>query len=267
MSLSPRLWALLGVLLMAGGCASTSDPAGRRNLDLTTPGTLYSDSTVYRGEMQVMVHPNVNLEQPPTALFVPLGLTQDMHDALPVSQGVSRQVWQQFLSEGTFPTLELANMPPPYRADLALPLAQAKGADMMVGGYITYYLDGGQTGTSKISLHLEVYDVKSGDMLWSIAHAGTLPYKPVRDFLLVEVKNRMPADPMSTLIAAVAGDMATLLHMWTSPKSFQGTRLSAGSSSGDPSGDFSGNSSSGDSLWKKFVDLVSGQSGSAFGRF
>lgn len=34
-----------------------------------------------------MVHPNVNLEQPPTALFVPLGLTQAMHDSLPVSEG------------------------------------------------------------------------------------------------------------------------------------------------------------------------------------
>ena len=267
MSLSLRLWALFGVLLMAGGCASTSDSAGRRNLDLTTPGTLYADSKVYLGDMQVMVHPNVNMEQAPTALFVPLGLTQAMHDSLPVSEGVSRQVWQQFLSEGTFPTLELANMAPPYRVDLALPLAQAKGADMLVGGYITYYLDGGQTGTSKISLHLEVYDVKSGDMLWSIAHAGTLPYKPIRDFLLVEVKNRMPADPMSTLIAAVAGDMATLLHMWTSPKSFQQSRFASRNSSGSSSGASSEDSSSEDSFWKKFVDLFSGQSGSAFGRF
>lgn len=266
MSLSLRLWALLGVMLMVVGCASASDPAGRRNLDLTTPGTLYSNSKVYLGDIQVMVHPNVNLEQPPTALFVPLGLTQDMRDSLPVSEGVSRQVWQQFLSEGTFPTLELANMPPPYRADLALPLAQAKGADMLVGGYITYYLDGAQTGTSKISLHLEVYDVKSGDLLWSIAHAGTLPYQPARDFLLVQVKNRMPADPMSTLIAAVAGDMATLLHMWTSPKSFQGTRLSSRISSDSPSGNSSGDSSD-DSFWKKFVDLFSFQPESAFGSF
>lgn len=261
MSFSLRLWALVGVMLITGGCAVGNDPAGRSNLDLTTPGTLYSDSKIYLGEIQVMVHPNVNMEQAPTALFVPLGLTQDMHDSRPVSEGVSRQVWQHFLSEGTFPTLELANMPPPYRVDLALPLAQAKGADMLVGGYITYYLDGGQTGHSKISLHLEVYDVKSGDMLWSIAHAGMLPYQPVRDFLLVQVKNRMPADPMSTLIAAVAGDMATLLHMWTSPKSFQGSRLAAGSSPGSLSDDSS------DSFWKRIGKLFSTQPDSAFGRF
>ncbi|MCH5276649.1 MAG: hypothetical protein J1E80_02315 [Desulfovibrionaceae bacterium] len=261
MALSLRLWALLGVMFLVGGCAAINTPSGRGNLDLTTPGTLYSDSRIYLGDIQVMVHPNVNLERSPTALFVPLGLTQDMNDSLPVSEGVSRQVWQQFLSEGTFPTLELANMAPPYRVDLALPLAQAKGADMLVGGYITYYLDGGQTGSSKISLHLEVYDVKSGDMLWSIAHAGTLPCQPARDFLLVQIKNRMPADPMSTLIAAVAGDMATLLHMWTSPKSFQGSRLSSGSFSGSPAGDSS------DSFWKRMGRLFSNQSDSAFGRF
>ena len=206
MPFSLRLWTLLGVVLIAGGCASVHDSAGRGAIDLTTPGTLYSDSKIYRGDIQVMVHPNVNLEQPPTALFVPLGLTQAMHDSLPVSEGVSRQVWQQFLSEGTFSTLELADMTPPYRVDLALPLARAKGADMLVGGYITYYLDGGQTGNTKISLQLEVYDVKTGDMLWSIAHA----------------------DPMGAVIAAVAGDMATLLHMWTSPQSFASPRTFSG---------------------------------------
>ncbi len=223
-----RLWGLLGVALIVGGCASIHDPDGWGTIDLTTPGTLYSNSKIYRGDIQVMVHPNINLEQPPTALFVPLGLTQDMYDSLPVSEGVSRQVWQQFLNEGTFPTLELANMAPPYRVDLALPLARAKGADMLVGGYITYYLDGGQTGNTKISLHMEVYDVKTGEMLWSIAHAGLLPYQSARDYLLLQVKSRMPADPMGAVIAAVAGDMATLLHMWTSPQSFAAPRTFSG---------------------------------------
>lgn len=228
MSPSLRLWVLLCLILVTAGCARLDSSAGRGSIDLTTPGTLYSNSKIYRDDIQVMVHPNINLEQPPTALFVPLGLTQDMHDSLAVSEGVSRQVWQQFLREGTFSTLELADMAPPYRVDLALPLARAKGADMLVGGYITYYLDGGQTGNTKISLQLEVYDVKTGEMLWSIAQAGLLPYQPARDFLVVQVKSRMPADPMSAVIAAVAGDMATLLHMWTSPQSFAAPRKFSG---------------------------------------
>lgn len=228
MSFLFRPWLSLCLALVLGGCSYASQavdtvngPLGRGNIDLSTPGTLYSNSKIYQGDIQVMVHPNINLEQPPTALFVPLGLTQAMSDSMAVSQGVSRQVWQQFLQRGTFSALELADMAPPYRVDLALPLARQKGADMMVGGYITYYLDGGQTGNTKISLQLEVYDVKTGEMLWSIAHAGLLPHQTTRDFYLVEVKSRMPADPMASVIAAVAGDMAELLTMWTNPQAYE----------------------------------------------
>jgi hypothetical protein len=193
-------------------------PNGRAFVDLAAAPTVYASSKVYRGDMQVLVHPNINLEARPAALFVPLGLTQDMADAARVSQWVSRQVWQQFLQRGAFSALELADMRPPYRAGTALPLARQLGADMLVGGYITYYLDGGMNGDSKISLQLEVYDVSNGEMLWAVAHAAMLPHADARDFLAVEVRDRMPADPMGTLVAAVASDMAELLHMWTDPE-------------------------------------------------
>lgn len=55
---------------------------------------------------------------------------------------------------------------------MALPLARGMGAELLIGGYITYYFDGGTTGDSRISLQLEVYDVKTGMMLWSMAHAA-----------------------------------------------------------------------------------------------
>lgn len=222
---------LLCLLPAMAGCASAQratdaavayvgGPYGSSSFDLASTPTFYTDGKIYRGEMQVMVHPNINLEQPPTALFVPLGVTQEMRDASAVSQGVSRQVWQQFLREGTFSALEYANTPPPYQPDAMLPYARQKGAAMLVGGYITYYFDGGMGGDTKISLQIEVYDVKTGNMLWSMGHAATLPYKHKRDFLLLEVKSRMPADPMAAVIAVTSADMARLLHMWTSPKSF-----------------------------------------------
>lgn len=45
-----------------------------------------------------------------------------------------------------------------------------------------------------------------------------MPYQSPRDFIVLEVRQRMPADPMGTLITSVAGDMARLLHMWTAPE-------------------------------------------------
>ena len=238
----------LAVLLICvsgfGGCAAVDETAGaaayavegdkgRYYLDLASVPTKYVDSKIYTGEMLVTIHPNVNLEKRPTALFVPLGLTQKMRDSGAVSQGVSRQVWQQFLREETFSTLELANMDPPYRADMAVPLARSKGADMMVGGYITYYYDGGSNGDTSISLQLEIYDTRTGDLLWSVAHAGTLPYQTKRDFLLLEVESRMPADPMGAVIARVAGDMARLIHLWSDPEAIRQQRMDGAGGKGD----------------------------------
>lgn len=212
------LRALLPLFFIAGLSACAPSPDGRARLDLASQPQIFSNEGGYYAGIKVMVHPNNNLTHKPTALFVPLGLTQDLRSASAVSEGVSRQVWQSMLKEETFSTLELADMRPPYQADMALPLARQMGAELLVGGYITYYLDGGATGDSRISLQLEVYDVKTGMMLWSMAHAGMMPYQPPRDFIVLEVKQRMPADPMGTLIASVSGDMARLLHMWTAPE-------------------------------------------------
>ena len=212
------LRALLPLFFISALSACAPSPDGRARLDLASQPQIFSNEDGYYAGIKVMVHPNNNLTHKPTALFVPLGLTQDLRSASAVSEGVSRQVWQSMLKEETFSTLEFANMRPPYQADMALPLARQMGAELLVGGYITYYLDGGATGDSRISLQLEAYDVKTGMMLWSMAHAGMMPYQPPRDFIVLEVKQRMPADPMGTLIASVSGDMARLLHMWTAPE-------------------------------------------------
>lgn len=212
------LRALLPLFLASTLPACAPAPDGIARLDLASQPQIFSNEDGYYAGITVMVHPNVNLTHKPTALFVPMGLTQELRSAYAVSEGVSRQVWQCMLNEGTFSTLELADMAPPYRADMALPLARQMGAELLIGGYITYYFDGGSTGDSRISLQLEVYDTKTGAMLWSMAHAGMIPYQPPRDFILLEVTQRMPADPMGTLIASVAGDMARLLHMWTDPE-------------------------------------------------
>lgn len=216
-----RFLTPLCLTVCLAGCSAMDDPLGRVDLDLAATPTLYVDSSIYTGEIMVTVHPNINLEERPTALFVPLGLTQKLHDSAPVSHGISRQIWQQFLREETFSTLELADMEPPYRADLAVPLARRMGADMLVGGYITYYYDGGMNGDTRISVQLEVYDARNGDLLWSLAHAAELPYRAKKDFLVLETRSRMPIDPVGAVTARLGSDMARLLHMWTEPARFE----------------------------------------------
>ncbi len=207
----------IGVLCALLFFSACSVPTDRVRFDLAGDATIFVNNKVQRGEIVVSVHPNVNLEAPPTALLMPFGLTQPMNDATRVSLGVSRIIWQQLLASGAFSVLEMPDMRPPYTVETALNFARAKGAQFLVGGYITYYLDGGTVGDTRISLQMEVYDVLTGNLLWSMAHAGVLPYETTRDFLLVEVKTRMPYDPVAAVITALTADMGKLLSMWTDP--------------------------------------------------
>lgn len=211
---------VLSVFVLSA-CASTKaaifPPSGRADFDLAQGIRFYEEANVYLGQTQVNIRPNINLDTPPTALFMPFGMVQEARDHSVISQGVSRLIWQQFLAEETFSVLEFANASAPYRLEYALNLAKSKQAQFLVGGTITYFLDGGTTADSKFAMQLEIYDTNSGMMVWSINQSGVIPYKFDRDYALFRIKHRMPMDPMSYLISAVARITAVRLHEWTNP--------------------------------------------------
>ncbi len=179
---------------------------------------------VVRGNQLVTLHPNINLESPPTALFVPMGITQDTLNPHRISQGISQIIWQQFLQVQTFSVLEYARMNPPHRVEDALYTARQKGAEFLVGGYITYFFDGGTNADTQMSIIIEVYDVANGNLLWSIAHAGLLPYEVTRDFVFFKVDTAMPFDPTYTVASTLGMDIARLIKMWTDPNYSENTR-------------------------------------------
>ncbi len=223
-----RKYFLLFVFFLLNGCATVGDSISVAYNTVSNPEAIQTDydeftfvtqNRVIRGDQVVMVHPNVNLQAPATALFVPFGLTQNTANAsvaTQISQGVSRIIWQQFLQREVFSVLELAQMNPPYRVEDAIAYARQKNAQFLVGGYITYYFEGGSTASTQLSVILELYDVSNGNLLWSIAHAGEMPYETSRDYIFFEVETAMPFDPTYEVASAIGDDMARLLRMWTS---------------------------------------------------
>lgn len=73
-----------------------------------------------------------------------------------------------------------------------------RGAEMVVGGYINHYMDGGSGGTSSLSLALEIYDARTGTLLWSMAQGGLMEARQVHDFYLFSIKERNPGDPAAS---------------------------------------------------------------------
>lgn len=216
---------LLAVLTYCSlGCArSPDDSYSSVSLtgNLSTPFQVLADNFVRRQPPVAYVSPQAPLGHRPRALFVPLRAVQEVGNAVTFSDMLSRQVWQVWLSQGAFNTLEYAPYNGPFNRDRALALAKRKGAELLVGGVINHYMDGGNNGESSVSLGIEIYDVKSGNLIWSIAQGGLMEPEKKHNFYLFEVTERNPADPSGLITRTLAWDMGQLVRQWVNPAAGQ----------------------------------------------
>ena len=202
--------------LFLGGCSTPPGRAVASNVDFSLGGDriIYWDEWVRKSEPQIFVSPDRAPDNPPTALFMPLRITQQMEHANTVGYNLSRLVWQTWLQQGALPAIEFTEGAPPYRADLALAYGRQHSADLVIGGSINYFKDGGTVGDSAVSLSLEIYEVQSGNLLWSFGQAALMQAGKVNDYLLFATRSRMPADPATACLTAAAGDLAYMVRDW-----------------------------------------------------
>ena len=218
----PLLVLVLG--LVASGCAKSPDDsrsAVTLTGDLSTPIQIQTDNFVRRQPPVAYVSPTAPLGHKPTALFVPLRMVQQTTNAVTFSDLLSRQIWQVWLSLGAFQTLEYAPWAGPFERERALAIARQQGAELLVGGYINHFMDGGSGGESSVSLSMEVYDVKTGTLLWSLAEGGSMEARKVHDFYLFSITERNPADPSGLITRSLAWDMGRLILGWVDPTAVQ----------------------------------------------
>lgn len=227
-ALEPGAWRLLSVkillaslvLMSSAGCARSPDDSYSSVAltgDFSTPFQIRTDNFVRRQPPAVYVRPQAPIGHRPTALFVPLRAVQQIGNAVTFSDLLSRQIWDVWLSQGAFSTLEYAPQAGPFDRNRALALARQKGAEVLVGGVINHYMDGGAGGESSVSLGIEVFDVKTGNMIWSLAQAGMMEKEQKHDFYLFTITERNPADPSGLIVRSLAWDMGNLMREWVNP--------------------------------------------------
>jgi hypothetical protein len=186
-------------------------------VEAASPFVIYRDQWTRRDPPLVYVQPKDVLNALPPALFVPFRVTQPMRDPEIVGYTEARKVWQTWLAMQLFPTLEFAADAGPYRRDRALALARAKGADIVVGGFVTRYYPGGTAGSSEVALQVEIHDSRSGELIWSMAQSALMPASENNDFLLFSTRTRLPSDPMFVLTKVMAQDMGAVIHRSVQP--------------------------------------------------
>lgn len=204
------------------GCARSPDDSYSSvsiTGDFSAPFQIKTDNFVRRQPPAIYVRPQSPLGYRPTALFVPLRMVQQMNNAVTFSDMLTRQIWQIWLSQGAFSTLEYDPQAGPFERNRALAIARAKGAQILIGGYINHYMDGGSGGESSLSLVVEAYDVKTGNMIWQIAQGGLMDKETKHDFYLFTITERNPADPSGLIARSLAWDMGNVVKKWVDPAS------------------------------------------------
>ncbi len=205
------------IILCLSGCSGQGTTLSM-NGEMATPYHIHYDAGVAVSPIRVYVQPNITPTEPLRGLFVPLRVTQNISQHLTISRTVSRQLWQVWLAQKSFAALEYDERMIPHRVDDALALAKARGANVLVGGYITHYLDGGTVGDSQVSIQMEVYEVDTGTLLWSMGQGGSIDKQQAQDYFLVGVQARMPADPASLTARSLAYDMGMKIATWVNPQ-------------------------------------------------
>lgn len=212
-----RACAAICLLAVLCGCASRPDDSistFTMTGDFATPFQIVVDNFVRRQPPAIYVQPRAPLGHRPRALFVPLRAVQKVGDAVTFSDMLSRQIWQIWLSQHGFETLEYAPQAGPFDLSRAMALARRKGAEVLVSGYINHYMDGGTGGESSVSINMEIYDVRTGTMLWSLAQGGMMEPRKVHDFYLFSIKERNPLDPSGLIVRSLAWDMGNVVLSW-----------------------------------------------------
>lgn len=211
---------VMALFMAATGCARSPDDSYSSvsvTGDFATPFQIRTDNFVRRQPPAVYVRPQAPLGHRPKAMFVPLRSIQQITNAVTFSDMLSREVWNVWTGQGAFNTLEYAPYAGPFDRNRALALARRQHAELLVGGYINHYMDGGAGGESSISLTIEVYDVKSGNMIWQISQGGLMEKEKKHDFYLFTITERNPADPSGLITRSLAWDMGNLIRKWVNP--------------------------------------------------
>ena len=201
----------LAVAALLGGCARIQDNV---SFDMTAPAMFYKNQWARRGDPLVHVQAAEISDVSLTALFVPFRVTQPISNPEIIGYSEARTVWQTWLGMRIFSTMEFDAEAGPFRRDVALRRARAKGADLLVGGFVTYYYSGGSISDSQIALQIEIYDTRTGQLVWSVGHSALMPASTFNDYIVFTTKTRLPSDPIYALTRVIAEDIGALLGQW-----------------------------------------------------
>lgn len=209
----PMLTLLLTAVLAIGGCAGAI--TDKVDPKITDQSIVYLDQSVALSRLQTYISPADPYIRPLTAVVLPFRVEQHLAHPRLIGRQMAAVLHQTWAQRRLFPTLVIASDQLYRSQDQALRYARSRGADLVITGRITHFMDGGLRASSSISTQVEIFDVRNGAKIWSMAQAGRIQFKGEQDNIFFRADVRMPENPTTVLMQAIGNSMADPLEEWT----------------------------------------------------
>lgn len=209
-----RGWKFLIILLLSILLLSACSVTDNVDFELGSKTTYYADNSVVRSPPEIHVHPVTEVGGL-KVLFVPFKVVQKVDQPEMIGYSLAKTFWQIWSGMQVFNQFEFMAEAGPFRRDLAVAYARSRGADMVVGGFVTHLFAGGNSSDNRLTLQIEAYDVSSGLLVWSMSQGGTLPAPTKRDYIVLDVKTKQHTDPLFVICKTLAIDMGNIMAKWS----------------------------------------------------
>ncbi|GFK94648.1 hypothetical protein NNJEOMEG_02495 [Fundidesulfovibrio magnetotacticus] len=182
---------------------------------------LYVDVHVKRNNPSIFVQPMNAPTRPFKAVVLPFTVQQDVVNARHLSKQLTEVFTNTWLEDKVFPALFYEPSQEMLSNEQAILVARDRGADCVVTGRIAYIYAGGTRAESAVSISFEIFDVNSGQRIWSMAQSGRMDPGRSADYIFFKRESRLPQDPLWSIMTAIAHDTGGPIKKWNGGMQFQ----------------------------------------------
>ncbi|MFZ5427593.1 MAG: hypothetical protein ACOZEN_11515 [Thermodesulfobacteriota bacterium] len=208
-----RFAIILALAALLSGCAYEPKMAEQ--------SVVHVDIHVKRNNPSVFVQPQNAPTRPFKAVVLPFAVQQDIANARHISKQLTEVFANTWMQDQVFPSVFYESAMEGLSVEQAILVGRDRGADCVVLGRYSYILAGGTRSDSAVSLSFEIFDVNTGQRIWSIAQSGRMDPDRSADFILFKRESRMPQDPLWTIMTALAHDTGGPIKKWNTGGQFQ----------------------------------------------
>jgi OmpA-OmpF porin, OOP family len=194
------LLTLSTAVLFAMGCSSLEPRIG--------PQLVYRDLEIHRAQMSILEAPDTSAAKPLTAAIMPFTLLQKVNDPTSVGSAVTSHLAGRWSRDRVFLRTTVLEGSGGMQA-------APGGTDLIVTGTIPYLFVSGGKGTTAVALQVRIHDARTGRLLWSMDHAGSMTAGIDQDYILVQTRPRPSMDPVAEVTDVLAREMGDVLRKWS----------------------------------------------------